>query len=140
MRGAMDTPMLSNTLSLRRMCGPSGGDTMASNLAKPTSSEASLRHGSPSVNTTFSVVGEVDGYEKSVGGVNIEAIRTGRGLGPTRVVTTAGDALRTSVGLQPGIGSCSASCRPKPLSRERAGDGCVTFCRSGGWRPLAVDG
>jgi len=66
---------------------------VATNPEMLTPSEASSRDAGLSLNTTFTVVGDVDGYEKSVAGVNIEAIRTGVGFGPNHVVTTAGDGF-----------------------------------------------
>ena len=41
----------------------------------------------------FSVVDSVDGYTKSVAGVQVEAVRTGLGTGPNRVLTVQDDGL-----------------------------------------------
>lgn len=58
-----------------------------------------------------SIVEEVDDYERSVRGIQIEAVRTGRGLGPNIVRTTHGDDfVATSVQTQfPMVGRTTIS-------------------------------
>ena len=54
-----------------------------------STSEAVLRE----PRTSFSVVDAVDGYTRSVAGVRVEAVRTGLGTGPNRVLTVQDDGL-----------------------------------------------